>query len=136
MNKINDTRFFHGGNATFTVSNGIEHYTYKIRKPNENTPFFVGLLTGPDNESSYTYMGLYLPDKNQVILTRKSRYTEDTKPFRVVNWALKIVEFQKELPEGYNIQHEGRCGRCGRTLTEPESIEAGFGPECREILGI
>lgn len=24
----------------------------------------------------------------------------------------------------------GRCGKCGRTLTDPESIERGIGPEC------
>jgi len=23
-----------------------------------------------------------------------------------------------------------RCGRCGRVLTVPESVESGFGPEC------
>jgi hypothetical protein len=28
------------------------------------------------------------------------------------------------------VWHEGRCGRCGRRLTVPESIESGLGPEC------
>jgi len=28
------------------------------------------------------------------------------------------------------VFHEGACGRCGRTLTVPESIASGFGPEC------
>ena len=30
--------------------------------------------------------------------------------------------------------HEGRCGRCGRKLTVPESIEAGYGPECINLV--
>jgi hypothetical protein len=34
------------------------------------------------------------------------------------------------LPEQVEVHHEGRCGRCGRALTVPESIESGFGPEC------
>ena len=34
------------------------------------------------------------------------------------------------LPEGYEARHEGRCARCGRALTVPESIDSGFGPEC------
>jgi hypothetical protein len=34
------------------------------------------------------------------------------------------------------VWHEGRCGRCGRKLTVPESIESGFGPECASILGL
>lgn len=33
------------------------------------------------------------------------------------------------------IWHEGKCGRCGRQLTVPESIESGFGPECVKMIG-
>jgi hypothetical protein len=29
----------------------------------------------------------------------------------------------------------GHCGHCGRTLTNPESIEAGIGPVCRGKMG-
>jgi hypothetical protein len=28
------------------------------------------------------------------------------------------------------IWHQGRCGKCGKVLTVPKSIESGFGPEC------
>jgi hypothetical protein len=31
------------------------------------------------------------------------------------------------------VWHEGRCGRCGRALTVPESVERGIGPECWEL---
>lgn len=27
-----------------------------------------------------------------------------------------------------------RCGRCGRLLTDPQSITLGFGPKCRKVL--
>jgi hypothetical protein len=47
----------------------------------------------------------------------------------VIRWAVKAVA-KGSLPEGYKIQHEGKCCRCGRTLTTPESIERGIGPEC------
>jgi hypothetical protein len=30
--------------------------------------------------------------------------------------------------------HEGKCGRCGRLLTVPSSIESGIGPECSKIM--
>jgi hypothetical protein len=33
------------------------------------------------------------------------------------------------------IWHEGRCGRCGRKLTVPESIHNGYGPECIHLIG-
>jgi hypothetical protein len=35
-----------------------------------------------------------------------------------------------ELPLGYLFQEESYCGKCGRALTDPESIDLGIGPEC------
>ena len=56
--------FFLGGKATFTVQNNDtgEHRTYRIKKSKPNAKYprpshFVGLLTGPDNTSSYQYLG-------------------------------------------------------------------------------
>jgi hypothetical protein len=136
QNSINDTRFFEGGNAIFTVGNDKgEHYTFKIRQPKgENKPFFVNLLTGPNNTGDYTYMGIYNPQKKKVYLTTKSKYTYESTPVKVINWAINIVAMDKNLPAGYTIQHEGKCCRCGRTLTTPESVEKGIGPECEKML--
>lgn len=131
MNDIKDIRFFSAGNAIFTVGNGKgDHYTFRISHSNESQPLFVGLLTGPNNDSDYTYMGIYNPGQNTVNLTKKSQYTDDSQPVKVIRWALKKVVENKELPTGYSIVHEGKCCRCGRTLTTPESIERSFGPEC------
>lgn len=134
MNTINDIKFFQGGNALFTVGNNKgEHYTFKIRQPKgDNKPFFVSILTGPQNESDYTYLGLYNPKTKYVALTTKSKYNQESTPVRVIRWAIKIVDSNKDIPEGYTIQHEGRCCRCGRTLTTPESIQKGIGPECQK----
>ena len=135
MNNIHDVRFFSGGNAIFTISNNKgNHYTYKIRKPkftdNPNPPFFVKLLTGPQNTNDYTYLGISIPQHNEIRLTAKSKYKYDSIPVKVIQWAIKQVADNKPLPEGYAIQHEGRCCRCSKVLTTPESIERGIGPEC------
>jgi len=134
MNTINDIKFFQGGNALFTVGNNKgEHYTFKIRQPKgDNKPFFVSILTGPQNESDYTYLGLYNPKTKYVALTTKSKYNQESTPVRVIRWAIKMVDSNKDIPEGYTIQHEGRCCRCGRTLTTPESIQKGIGPGCQK----
>jgi hypothetical protein len=130
MNLITDKKFFSAGKAIFTVKNPIgTHYTYRINHP-ENKPCFVMLLTGQDNTNDYTYLGIYDPDQNNVRLTAKSKYNLDSTPVKVVKWAIKKVANNETLPEGYAIQHEGKCCRCGRTLTTPESIDRGIGPEC------
>ena len=129
-NKINNSNFFTGGNATFTVYNDKnEHYTFKI-KQKKDTPFFVSMLTGPDNWSNYSYIGLYNSAKNQLNLTAKSKMNFESKPVKVFNWAVKLVANKATMPDGYGIVHEGKCCRCGRKLTTPESVENGIGPEC------
>ena len=38
-----------------------------------------------------------------------------------------------DVPDNLRVYHEGKCCRCGRTLTTPESIKKGIGPECEAI---
>jgi hypothetical protein len=133
---IKDKRFFVGGRSIFTIDNGKgTHYTFRIGRKDETQPYFVGLLTGPNNERDYTYLGIYNPDNHGVRLTQKSKYTEDSLPVKVIRWGIRQVVDSKPLPEGYRIQHEGSCCVCGRPLTDPESIELGIGPICREKTG-
>lgn len=128
---IEHPEFFTGGNAIFTVTNPSgEHYTYRIRKPRRDMPFFVQLLSGPDNTNDYTYIGIYAANVPRLVLTAKSKLPADSKPVLVFTWAARQVARGRELPQGYSIQHEGRCCRCGRRLTVRESIESGIGPEC------
>ena len=135
MNDIKNPKFFSAGRAVFTVANNKgNHYTFRIGRKNDTQPLFVGLLTGPNNEADYTYLGLYKPETQEIRLTAKSKYTEETQPVKVIRWALKQVAEGKELPEGYSIKHEGRCCRCGRVLTTPESIERTWGPECDKYM--
>jgi len=125
------TRFVTAGRAIFTVSNPKgERYTFRITKKDDDrgVVFFGALLTGSDNEHNYTYMGLV--NGEAVRVTKASKYAQDSKPVAVLAWALAVVNGKRNLPEGYAIRHEGRCGRCGRTLTVPESIDSGLGPEC------
>lgn len=138
-NRINNKKFFEGGRALFTVSNNKgDHYTFRITKPKRdekgNPPYFISMLTGPDNTSDYNYLGLYIPQYNNVKLTSKSKFTAESTPVKVLNWAFKMVAEGRELPPGYSILHEGKCCRCGRTLTTPESINNGIGPECAKYF--
>lgn len=124
--------FLFAGNSIFTVSNDKgEHYTYKVTTAvwNNEQKFFISVLSGPDNNSDYVYVGM-IKNSTRVLLTAKSKFRHDSKAFRIARFALDIVNGFTELPPGYDIQHEGKCGRCGRKLTTPESINLGLGPVC------
>jgi hypothetical protein len=127
------------GKAIFTIASPKgAHYTYRVLHHEETghypETYFVSLLTGPSNEDDYTYLGILKPGTGEVVLTLKSRYTAETVPVRVLRWALGRVWKDQPLPEGYRLHHEGRCGRCGRVLTVPQSIDSGYGPECIKFV--
>jgi hypothetical protein len=120
--------FILAGNSTVTFKNTetSNRFTFKVVKHKTNDIYFVKALIN----SEYTYIG-YIKNK---IYTHSSKstvnYTET--PVKVFAWCLNKIE---ELPDIIEVWHEGKCGRCGRELTVPESIKSGFGPECIKKLG-
>jgi hypothetical protein len=142
-NKPTFKQFVLSGKAIFTVHNNKgEHYTYRVFKTDEKgtwgVKWFVSLLTGPNNMVDYQYIGTLDSMTGTVRSTRASVIAADSLPMKVINWALCRIVWQNKidkLPEGYGIKHEGRCGRCGRVLTTPQSIEYGIGPECLGKMG-
>lgn len=144
--------FVLGGKSIFTLEIPHEwasehscnaHYTYKIvlkkgndgsdGRPKSSDIYFVNLLAGPDNTSDYSYIGVLDINSGFVRLTRSSKITEKCMSYRLLNRVLLNLwrgEEGRILEAGFDVHHEGRCGRCGRKLTVPESIRSGFGPEC------
>lgn len=135
MNKfsnINDIKnFVLAGNATVTLKSGVsgKHFTFKIKKAKDENKklFFVSVLTGTDNESSYTYMGVI--SNNTFSLTKKSKIKEDALSYKAFVFFFSNLMKNKVHPD-LTVFHSGTCGRCGRKLTTPESITLGLGPEC------
>lgn len=140
---ITDARFFTGGKAIFTVDNGKvgeahKRYTFKIVKKEfegnngdgKKQMYFAYILTGPNNMGDYTYLGVVEPASLICRPSRKSKFEANAEPFVAINWAMKLVAGGREAPGEALVIHEGRCARCGRRLTVPESIKIGFGPEC------
>ena len=121
-------KFVLGGKAIFTVSNDKgEHFTFKINKHREKDMFFANVLSG--GNGVYSYMGLF--NKNTHIVHKGAKgMSSTTKSVKVLEWAMKVVDGKTTLPNGYDIQHEGMCARCGRPLTDPKSIKSGFGSTC------
>lgn len=122
------------GHAIVTIENVTSgnHFTYRVTAC-EDKPglFFVAVLTGPENTSDYTYLGTI---RDGVYAHgRKSTMSEDA-PCAVVFG--KVWARRHALPACVRVHHEGRCGVCSRTLTTPESLARGVGPECAKNGGL
>lgn len=130
----NARRFIMAGNATVTfVSPTGVRFTYRVRSKEVEagkTLHFVGVLTGSDNESDYTFLGTIF-DGSKFVHGRKSRIGADAPSAKAFAWAFPRVMGDADL-QGMQIFHEGTCGKCGRKLTVPESIETGLGPVCAD----
>lgn len=124
--------------SQFSQAKGCgDHYTYRlVRKEAVGSypeAYFISLLTGPDNESDYTYLGMLDHASGAVRITKASKYARDSWPVCLLERALSRVwigDTAAIRAAGFDLRHEGRCGRCGRTLTTPESLERGIGPDC------
>ncbi len=126
--------FITAGRATFTLEGLSARYTFRVSRGLDGRVLFVYLLTGPNNTTDYTYVGLLDETRGGVILTSASRYTAESTPVIALRWALPIIWNGGTLPAPARLMHVGRCGRCGRALTVPSSIDAGIGPECATKL--
>lgn len=126
-------RFILAGNATFTIVSAKTgtRFTYKVRAKEVEggrTLHFVSVLTGADNENDFTFLGTVF-DGTTFRHSPKSRIGQDAPSAKAFAWAFGRI-LTDALGEAASVHHEGRCGRCGRKLTVPRSIELGLGPEC------
>lgn len=123
--------FLFAGRARFTlesVRTGAR-FTYEVTPPRGTRPeqapvWFVRVLTGPDNSNSYSYLG-FIRDGALIHGGQRARVSRDAPSFRALDWFLRHIGTTEVA-----MWHEGRCGRCGRALTVPESIRTGIGPVC------
>jgi hypothetical protein len=102
-------------------------FTYKIRQP-EGKPHFVSVLVGPDNEADYRFLGTIF-SRQIYSHEARSRIAFEAPSATAFDYAWSFLALG-QLPKGVEVWHEGVCGRCGRTLTVPESIARGIGPIC------
>jgi hypothetical protein len=130
-------QYMMAGKATVTLKSKATgtRFTYRLnlKKGDPAGQFkkditMVALMTGPDNNSSFQYIGHFFSDRNYKH-GRKSRVGYDAPAAKAFAWTWSKLT-AGELPESLEVWHAGTCGRCGRKLTVPESVASGFGPEC------
>lgn len=114
---------------TFLNKETENHRTFKICKSDfADGKIVVSLLTGGDNTFNYTSFGFLDPITYRVSIWKKFQNVENYPKYG------RIIErmFTDLLPEKLVVSHSGKCFKCGRTLTTPESIESGIGPVCAD----
>lgn len=118
----------HNGTVTVQSPTG-NHRTFEIKTQKQDANFAPGkrilsLLTGPNNESDYRGLGFVIDGK--VILWKKNR----TPHYWSLVKMLLADNIESYESKGVKYYFEGRCIRCNRKLTTPESVESGIGPIC------
>lgn len=129
LNNSDALTFIFAGNSIFTVVNSKtkNRFTFKVKKSKDGSLYFVSVLSGSD----YTYLGTI--SGNSYKHGKKSIVSKDAQSVKVFDYVLTKLN-SNTLPEFVEVWHEGKCGKCGRTLTVPASILTGIGPECARTL--
>lgn len=122
------------GKATFTVVNRNTQgrMTYRVEQPTPETPHFVKVLTGQDNESSYSFLGSVF-GKKEFRHSRKAKVSAEAPSARGAEWFFRHLDSLAQFPH-VEVLPSCNCCRCGRLLTTPESLAEGYGPECKQLL--
>ncbi len=134
--------FLLAGRAYFVAENNKgEQFSYKVhrREFNLSEGFYVrvacqsggrGLLGAHGSRGlSYQYVGTLNADTGALKVVGRSNFIQGTPEFDVAKWALEMVFNERDIPEGYRINHIGKCGKCGRSLVDGLSSTTGLHTE-------
>jgi len=122
--------FATAGKARLTLVSGNtgDRFTYQVKlKRGSEDFFFVSVLTGSNNEGDYTYLGALT--HGRFVDDRRLRIGADAPSRKAFTWFWNRLRADADLSQ-CEVWHEGRCGRCSRVLTVPESLQTGLGPVC------
>jgi hypothetical protein len=112
----------------YTIVWGDHYKTIRVRHQDEFDSFMPGkavlsYLSGSNNDSDYTSFA-HVDETGSVRIWKKHQGNEDLKQ------AVKVLLGDPKAASQAYARESGCCGVCNRSLTTPESIEAGIGPEC------
>ena len=127
LNSLDIKNFVFAGKAIFTILNSLtgNRFTFKVKKAKDKELYFVSVLTGYNNDSDYQYIGFI--QNNSFNYGKKSKIGEEAMSIKTFKWFFVNIN---TLPTIVEVFHKGNCGKCGNTLTTPESIKIGIGPFC------
>lgn len=121
---------------SFTLHNTTKetHLTFRSRRPKGwtvNSPVLIDLMVGSDNDS-FEFVGSVNP--RGFYKASPASKVEDSRlevANRTLVWLMTKLTSGQELPNALEVKGSTGCCRCGRKLTNPDSIDDGLGPICR-----
>ena len=134
--------FMLAGRAIFTIKSkkSGKHYTYKVTRARDKGEqksalrWWVGILTGGDNSTDFAKLGqivAYHEGYPRFSLVRGTKFRKESPPAAGFEYVLAGIVYGNDAAlNSFEFYHEGRCGACGRRLTDPDSIRRGLGPVC------
>jgi hypothetical protein len=130
LNNSEALKFIFAGKSIVTLLNSKteNRFTFKVKQAKDSNMFFVSVLTGPE---TYSYIGTCIEGIYRH--GRKSTISKDAQSVKVFEYVINKLKINN-LPDFVEAWHEGKCGKCGRSLTVPSSISNGLGPECVKSL--
>lgn len=119
-------KYIFAGKGKFTLVGKANRFTYRTQAI-DNGLTFVRVLAGSD---SWVYIGAIKSGR----LYAGKRGSPNAASFKALAWYLETANQAPQIAAKAECWHEGVCGRCGRPLTVPSSIESGLGPICAEKM--
>jgi hypothetical protein len=117
----------------YTVEWENEYKTVRVTHQSKEADFMPGrallsFLSGPNNDRDYTRFA-HVDETGSVHIWKKHQANETLRE------VVKVLLGDPKAASQAYARESGCCGICGRTLTTPESLEAGIGPVCAERSG-
>lgn len=130
-------QYMFGGKSEFVIENILtrNRFLYQIKQAQNNKNlYFVyakQITTDTDEISKKNYSGYFIINHGYYNYRKgkHGRLDVKDKPIMALTYTINKLKMSK-LQSCVHIKHTGRCGICGRRLTDDASVERGFGISC------
>lgn len=132
-NRSDAINYVFGGQALFTLVSKRtgNRFTFSVKQGKQKwtDTYFVDVLNGSDNTANYAALGM-VKLGGGFSTTRMSTIREDAPSRTAFRWLVERALVCDDHFAQCEVWHHGHCSRCGRLLTDNESIARGLGPVC------